>query len=228
MKYTIKEIKQLNRLGQRAVFGQELLECAKSIDNIIAMSGDLGNSSGLDRFKRSIPERFYNVGIAEQNMVGFAAGFSKHGFNVFATSFAPFITMRSCEQVRLNLGYMKENVKIVSIGSGISMGYLGNSHFGLEDISIIRSIPNIDIICPTDPVETAQAVRYLANHEGPVYLRLTGVAGQEGVSTVTSEYVYGKASCVHEGNDALMISYGSILNECLKACKECKSHTALI
>ena len=127
--------------------------------------------------------------------------------------------MRSCEQVRLNLGYMKENVKIVSIGSGISMGSIGNSHFGLEDISIIRSIPNIDIICPTDPVETAQAVRYLANHEGPVYLRLTGVAGQEGVSTVTSEYVYGKASCVHEGNDALMISYGSILNECLKACK---------
>ena len=120
MKYTIKEIKQLNRLGQRAVFGQELLECAKSIDNIIAMSGDLGNSSGLDRFKRSIPERFYNVGIAEQNMVGFAAGFSKHGFNVFATKFCTIYNheklrtstfkFRVYERKRKNSIYWERNI----------------------------------------------------------------------------------------------------------------------
>ena len=145
--------RQWSRIGPRGIYGQSLLEIAKNDKNIFAISADLGNSSGLERFSASIPERFLNIGIAEQNMVGFSSGLSTLGFNVFISSFAPFITMRAGEQVRMNLSYMQSNVKLVSIGSGISMGYLGNSHFGLEDISIINSLPEIPIICPSDCLE---------------------------------------------------------------------------
>ena len=145
--------RQWSRIGPRGVYGQSLLSMAEDNNDIFAISADLGNSSGLDRFKGKFNERFINIGIAEQNMIGFSSGLSTLGFNVFVSSFAPFITMRAGEQVRMNLSYMQSNVKIVAIGSGISMGFLGNSHFGLEDISIIRSLPNIPIISPCDCFE---------------------------------------------------------------------------
>ena len=134
------------RIGPRGIYGQSLLEMAKTYKNIFAISADLGNSSGLDRFKNTFPERYLNIGISEQNMIGFSSGLSTCSFNVFVSSFAPFLTLRGGEQVRMNLSYMQSNVKLIAIGSGISMGYLGNSHFGLEDISIMRSLPNILIV----------------------------------------------------------------------------------
>jgi len=211
---TSNAAKRLSRLGQRAVYGLALLEAAETNSNIVALSGDLGNSSGLDRFRSQFPERYINIGIAEQNMVGFASGMSTLGYNCFASSFAPFITMRSCEQVRLNLGYMQSNVKIVSIGSGISMGYLGNSHFGLEDIAIINSIPNIPIICPADTSQVYEAVRFLSNYSGPAYLRLTGVAGEETVYKDSVNVEIGGSNTINNGEDILVLSYGSTLQRC--------------
>lgn len=163
------KIRQYSRFGQRAVFGLSLLDKAKNNSSVYAISADLGNSSGLDRFAKLLPQQFCNIGIAEQHMVGFAAGLASTGYNCFISSFAPFLTMRCCEQVRLNLGYMNSNVKLVSIGSGVSMGYLGNSHFGLEDISIIRSIPNIPILCPADTTQVYECVDYLSTYNGPAY-----------------------------------------------------------
>ena len=111
-------------MGSRAVFGQAALSAGEKNPNLMMVSGDLGDSSGLARFKNTFPDRFINIGIAEQNMIGVAAGLAKEGHNVFATSFAPFITLRSGEQIRMNLGYMELNVKAVAIGSGISMAFL--------------------------------------------------------------------------------------------------------
>ena len=125
--------RQWSRLGSRGVFGQAILAIAENYPQMIVMSADLGNSSGLDRFKKTYPDQFLNIGIAEQNMIGVASGLAKEGYNVFATSFAPFISMRAAEQIRMNLGYMEMNVKAVAIGSGISMAFLGNSHYGIED-----------------------------------------------------------------------------------------------
>ena len=111
-----------SRIGPRGIYGQSLLEMAKENEKIFAMSADLGNSSGLDRFKKLLPERYLNIGISEQNMIGFSSGLSSCSFNVFVSSFAPFLSLRAGEQVRMNLAYMKSNVKLVAIGSGISMG----------------------------------------------------------------------------------------------------------
>jgi transketolase len=130
-----------SKLGSRATFGQALLSVAEDNPNVLAMSADLGNSSGLKPFIRKYPSKFINVGIAEQNLIGVAAGLAKEGFVPYVTSFAPFLSMRASEQIRMELGYMQFNVKVVALGSGLAMGFLGNSHYGLEDVSVMRAIP---------------------------------------------------------------------------------------
>ena len=209
--------RQWSRIGPRGIYGQALYHFASQNNNIFAISADLGNSSGLDRFKKTFPDRFLNIGIAEQNMIGFSSGLSTCSFNVFASSFAPFITMRSGEQVRMNLSYMKSNVKLVAIGSGISMGFLGNSHFGLEDISIIRSMPNILIINPCDCFEVYKSVEALVNFHGPAYLRLTGAAQNPIVHKEDYDFKIGKVSILKEGNEILFLVYGSTCSPALEA-----------
>ena len=209
--------RQWSRIGPRGIYGQSLLSVAENLEEIFAISADLGNSSGLDRFKNKYNERFINIGIAEQNMIGFSAGLSTLGFNVFVSSFAPFITLRAGEQVRMNLSYMRANVKIVAIGSGISMGFLGNSHFGLEDISIIRSLPNIPIISPCDCFEVYKSVKALSQVNGPAFLRLTGAAPTPVVNVEDYDFVIGKAIELVKGNDILILAHGSVVYNCIKA-----------
>ena len=183
------------------------------------VSGDLGDSSGLSRFKNTYPDRFINVGIAEQNMIGVAAGLAKEGYNVFATSFAPFITLRSGEQIRMNLGYMELNVKAVAIGSGLSMAFLGNSHYGLEDMAIMRSIPNLTIVSPADCAEIVKVVYAAANFRGPMFIRLTGAVGNPPVYTEEYNFEIGKSITLKEGSDITIFSIGSMVYESLEAAK---------
>ena len=211
-----------SRIGPRGIYGQSLLEMAKENEKIFAMSADLGNSSGLDRFKNLLPERYLNIGISEQNMIGFSSGLSSCSFNVFVSSFAPFLSLRAGEQVRMNLAYMKSNVKLVAIGSGISMGYLGNSHFGLEDISIIRSLPNILIVNPCDCFEVFKVIQALSSYDGPAYIRLTGAAGTPIVHHEDYQFKIGKFSLLKEGNEILLITYGSMCSVALKAANHLK------
>ena len=124
LELTATTAKQWSRIGSRGMYGQAILDLAASCPELVVLSADLGNSSGLDRFKKSYPDQFINVGIAEQNLIGVAAGIAKEGFTVFASSFAPFIAMRASEQVRMNMGYMNLNVKAVGIGSCIVIGFL--------------------------------------------------------------------------------------------------------
>ncbi len=219
--------RQWSRIGQRGIYGQSLLSLANDNTNIFAISADLGNSSGLDRFKQSFPERFINIGIAEQNMIGFSSGLSTLGYNVFVSSFAPFITMRACEQVRMNLGYMQSNVKIVAIGSGLSMGFLGNSHFGIEDISIVRSIPNIPIICPCDCFEVYKSLEALSNYQGPAFLRLTGGSPASSIYKEDYEFEIGKSITLKEGKDILILSHGSILSNVIKASEKLEDNYSI-
>ena len=183
------------------------------------LSGGLGDSSGLSRFKNTYPDRFINVGIAEQNMIGVAAGLAKEGYNVFATSFAPFITLRSGEQIRMNLGYMELNVKAVAIGSGLSMAFLGNSHYGLEDMAIMRSIPNLTIVSPADCAEIVKVVHAAANFKGPMFIRLTGAVGNPPVYTEEYNFEIGKSITLKEGSDITIFSIGSMVYESLEAAK---------
>lgn len=206
-----------SRLGSRAVFGLAALSVGEKNQKIMMLSGDLGDSSGLARFKSTFPDRFLNTGIAEQNMIGVAAGLAKEGFNVFATSFAPFLTLRSGEQIRMNLGYMELNVKAVAIGSGVSMAFLGNSHYGLEDIAIMRSIPNLTIVSPADCSEIVKVVHAAADFEGPMYIRLTGAVGNPVVYSEDYNFIFGKSITLKNGEDITIIASGSMVYESLQA-----------
>ena len=209
-----------SRFGPRAMFGQFMLEIAKKNEKLMVLSADLGRSSGLDRFKKEYPDKYLSVGISEQNLIGVAAGLAKEGYKVFVTSFAPFLSMRAIEQVRMNLGYMELPVNLVALGSGVSMGFLGNSHYGLEDISMIRSIPNINISSPADGIELKKILNdYASNNRGPSYTRLTGIPGSPFVYEKDYKYKFNSYVKLKSGKDLLILATGSIVSQALIASK---------
>ncbi len=213
------KIKLWSRMGSRAVFGQAILEASREKRDFFVVSADLCQSSGLVRFRDEFPERFVNVGIAEQNMIGIASGLAKDGTCVFASSFAPFITMRACEQVRMDLGYMQLNVKTVGLGSGLIMAQLGNSHFGIEDASIMRTIPGMTVIEPADGVEIVKAVEALCEYTKPAYLRLTGGPNLPIVHESDIEFAIGKAIHLRTGKDIAIFATGTMVYNALEAAR---------
>ncbi|MEM6589890.1 MAG: transketolase C-terminal domain-containing protein [Pseudomonadota bacterium] len=206
-----------SRIGIRATYGQALSAIAAENPNVLALSADLGRSSGLDRFSKEYPDQFINTGIAEQNMVGVSAGLARMGFDVFASTFAPFASMRASEQVRMNMGYMREPVKLVALGSGLAMGFLGNSHYGLEDVAVMRTIPGLTIISPADCAEIYQVLEACVGFDSPVYIRLTGAVNAPVVYTEPYDYQIGKAIWLRPPQDTVIISAGTTLGHCLKA-----------
>ncbi len=222
-KFNKEQAENWSTMGPRAMFGQFMLNLGKRVKKLMVLSGDLGRSSGLDRFKKKFPEKYLSVGICEQNLIGVASGLSREGFKVFVTSFAPFLSMRASEQIRMNLGYMGHKVNIVALGSGVSMAYLGNSHFGLEDINCIRSIPGINISCPADCAELGKTIYdYALNERGPSYIRLTGIPGRKKTFEKDFKYKFGKLIQLSNGSDALILSHGSVVSECKTAVNNLK------
>ena len=206
-----------SRIGIRAFYGQALSDIAAANPNVMAVSADLGRSSGLDRFSKEYPEQFLNSGIAEQNMVGVSAGLARMGFDVFASTFAPFASMRASEQVRMNMGYMHEPVKLVALGSGLAMGFLGNSHYGLEDLAVMRAIPGLTVISPADCAEVYKTLEACVGFEHPVYIRLTGAVSCPVVYTEDYDFEIGKAVWLREAQKVTVISAGTTVGHCLKA-----------
>ena len=219
LEITPKNAKQWSRFGSRAVFGQAIFSLAETKKNLMVLSADLGGSSGLNRFIKSYPDNYLNVGISEQNMIGMAAGLAREGFIVFATSFAPFLSMRSSEQVRMNMGYMDANVKAVALGSGVAMSFLGNSHYGLEDASIMRSIPNLTVVSPADCGEIVKTVFAAADYEGPMYIRLTGETNNPMVYNEDYNFEIGKAITLREGSEITIIANGTMVYQSLETAK---------
>lgn len=209
------EIKRWSVMGARATFGMGILKLYEEEPDFFVMSADLGSSSGLARFYTKYPEAFVNVGIAEQNLIGVAAGLAKDGTPVFATSFAPFISMRASEQIRMNMGYMHLNIKAVGLGSGLAMNTLGSSHFGLEDIAVMRTIPGMTILCPSDGLQIVKCVEAAKQYDGPVYIRLSG--GSDVIYEEDFEYTIGKSILLKKGGKVAIVATGSIVSQSLQA-----------
>jgi len=206
-------------LGKRGTFGTAFTELAPVDKKVIAMSADFTRSSGLERFCKAYPEKFINVGIAEQNLIGMASGLASEGYNVFVTSFAAFIATRSYEQVKIHCGYMKHNIKVVGLASGFGVQQQGNTHYGLDDICLMRSIPGLTIISPADSTEVVKATEALLKYEGPVYLRLCGEANDPMVYTTDFDFEIGKAITLREGSDVTIVATGTMVAQSLKAAK---------
>jgi transketolase len=209
----------LSKLGHRSAFATAVIELAARLPNLSVFTADMAFLTGLERFKNAHPDKFYNMGIAEQNMIGVAAGMAKEGFVVFATTYATFITMRSYEQIRMNLGYMGFNVKVVGTGAGLAMGMSGNAHYGIEDMALMRALPGMVVVSPCDGMEIIKAVFAAAEHQGPVYLRLAGAMNSPIVHRADYSFEMGKALRLREGRDVTVIATGTMVHESLEAAK---------
>jgi len=213
------EIRLWSTLGPRAVFGQTIFDIAKEREDVVAMTADMASSAGLSRMLKSMPDRVIDCGIAEQGMIGIATGLASMGYKVFTATFAPFQTMRCCEQIRVNAGYMGMPIKMTGLASGMIHGFLGNTHCCIEDISIMKSIPGITIISPADCTEVAKAVRAVVDYDRPVYLRLTGGPGMKPVYTEDYDFRIGHAEQIvsSDDHDMAILASGTMVAESAKA-----------
>ena len=204
-------------LGSCGAFGQAALELPEVDDRVVVLTSDLCVFSGLERFKGKFPDRLYNVGIAEQNMVGVAAGFAREGFIPFATTYAAFASMRCADQVKVNMGYMGLPIKLVGLTAGFAVGSLGATHMSLEDVSVMRAMPNVTVLSPADCTAAVKAVVAAATCPGPVYLRLSGPMPNPIVYKGECPFEVGKANVLRDGTDVTFIATGSMVYQALKA-----------
>jgi len=197
------------RLSDREIYGKTLVSLGTTNKNIVVLGSDLMYSNRTSDFLEKFPERAFNFGVAEQNMMGAAAGFATCGKIVFVSTFAAFASMRACEQVRTDICYPNLNVKIVATHSGLTMGSGGTTHHATEDIAIVRSFANLTVIVPADAIETEKAVRAAVEHEGPVYIRL-GRAAERLVfqNGYPYDFKIGKAITLKSGKDVTLIATG--------------------
>lgn len=193
----------------RNAFIATLLQAAREDPRIWLLTGDLGYSV-LEGFAAEFPDRFLNVGVAEQNMTGIAAGLAMSGKVVFTYSIANFPVVRCLEQIRNDVCYHNLNVKVVAVGGGLAYGSAGYSHFAVEDLAVMRALPNMTVLAPGDPVETRLATRAVITHPGPCYLRL-GKAGEPIVHSFEPPFEIGRALTVREGDDVAMLTTGGVL-----------------
>ena len=205
----------------RAAFGEALIELAAKEPRIVVLDADLSKSTMTAKFAKAYPDRAFNVGIAESNMIGIGAGLALSGKIPFICSFACFVVGRF-ETVRVSVAYTEANVKIVGTHAGIAIGEDGYSQMGLEDIACLRALPNIPIIQPVDEAETKEAVSYAVRHLGPLYLRLTRQA-VEPVSPPGYRFEFGKAVVLKPGDEVTILGTGGVVWNCLEAAKELHS-----
>lgn len=199
----------------RAAFGEALLELAERHDRIVTVDADLSKSTMTANFAKKHPQRAFNVGIAEQNMIGLGAGLAMTGWIPFVCSFACFVVGRF-ETIRMSVAYTNANVKLVGTHAGIAIGEDGYSQMGLEDVACLRALPNIPIVQPADELETKQAVAYAVEHDGPLYLRLTR-QNMEPVCPPQYRFQLGRWRVLRPGQDVTVVGSGGPIANCLQA-----------
>lgn len=205
--------------SQRKEYANALVEVGMARTDVVVLDADLSSSTRTVEFAKKFPERFFNVGIAEQNLMGTAAGLAVSGKTVFASTFAVFATGRCWDQIRQSIAYPNSNVKIVATHAGITVGGDGASHQALEDIGLMCTLPNMCVIVPSDGIEAYKAVKAVAEHNGPCYVRL-GRADVPMVTKVESPFTIGKATVLREGKDVTLVGCGQMVAACMDSAEE--------
>lgn len=210
---------EVKKIATRESYGNAVTELAKVHSDIVVMDADVAESTKTNIFRKAFPERHFDCGIAEQNMMSAAAGMSTCGVVPFVSCFAMFASGRAFEQIRNSIAYPKNNVKICATHAGISVGEDGASHQCCEDIGLMRLLPNMVVMCPADDVEAKAAVRAAYEYQGPVYIRFGRLAVPVFHDEETFEFKIGKGEVIHEGNDITIIANGLLVKEALDAAK---------
>jgi len=200
----------------RDAFAQALLELARADPSVVAVVNDSVGSTKLGNFRREFPDRFFNVGIAEQNQIGVGAGLAYSGMIPFVCGASPFLTARGLEQIKVDAGYGNANLKLVGVSSGLAYGELGPTHHSIEDVAWTRAIANVRVIVPADPIETAQAVRAAHEQSGPVFLRTSRMPVPI-VHRPHYRFRIGQAAVLRDGGDVTIIANGVLVARALEA-----------
>lgn len=206
------------KVATRDAYGEALLELGKKRADVVVLDADLSGSTKTGKFAKAFPERFYNVGVSEQDLIGTASGLSLAGKLPFASTFAVFETGRAWEQIRQTVCYSKLNVKLVATHSGITVGEDGASHQAVEDVALMRVLPNMIVIVPSDGNETSQVINTIADYSGPVYVRL-GRSKVPAVMPDDYKFKIGKAYAFHMGRDANIVAMGIMVSISLEAAR---------
>ena len=213
----------MNKIPNRQVICDTLIEYGKLDRDIVVLTSDSRGSASMVAFAKELPQQLIEVGIAEQNLVGMAAGLAASGKKPYVTSPACFLSMRSAEQVKVDVAYSKTNVKLIGISGGVSYGALGMSHHSLQDIAVMRAIPGIAILLPADRFETKQAIKALLQYEGAVYLRIGRNAVPDVYESEDFDFQLGKAVTMSEGNDITIIATGETVKVAVDSAAELKT-----
>ncbi len=224
LSYTIDDVSSLT---QAEIYGKFLVELGKKDPDVVCLTADLGKSTKVGVFFKEFPERSFNVGIAEQNMIGVAAGLALTGKKPYLSTFACFASMRACEQVRTDLCYPKLNVKIIGTHSGLAMGNGGTTHHATEDLAIMRSFANMTVIVPADGIETAKIIEQSLDHQGPLYMRIGRGFEPPAYDNADYTYEFGKAITMREGSDLTIIACGMCVKQSLEAADRLKAEQGI-
>lgn len=214
----------MNKIPNREIINDVLVKNAATHKEIMVLASDSRGSAKISPFADAFPEQFVEVGIAEQNIVGVAAGLASCGKTAFAFSPASFLSMRSVEQIKVDVAYSNTNVKLIGISGGISYGALGMSHHSLQDIAVIRAIPNMTIILPADRFETQKVIEAMLVTKGPTYIRVGRNPVQDVYDSIDYDYHIGKANILHEGNDITLIACGETVRVALDTAVRLRDH----
>ncbi len=215
------------KLSTAEVYGAVLCELGRKHPEIVGLSADLAKSTKIGTFGDAFPDRFFNVGIAEQNMFGVAAGLARAGFVPFASTFAIFSSMRALDQVHSDVCYPNLNVKIIGTHAGLSFGQAGSTHHCTEDIAIMRAMANLTVVVPADGAETASAIEAAYERNGPVYIRINRGFDQRVYDTPPEEFEIGKAITLRDGTDITLIACGATVWRALQAADILKKEDGL-
>ncbi len=215
---TASTLRTWSRLGQRGTFfAIALPELGAEHEDLRLLTADVGQLSSMARFQEAFPEKFLNVGIAEQNMIGIAAGLAMEGRCVFASTYASFIAVRSLEQVRQHLAHLQCNVKVVGFSAGVMAARSGIAHWATEDLAFMRALPNLTVFSPADALDAYQIARYAAETPGPMYIRLSGGPNCPMVHKEARPFEADKAELLRKGEDAAIFATGLMVKQALDA-----------
>lgn len=218
----VNDLINVERKATREGFGEAMIQLGKNNKNVVVVTADLGESMKVDEFEKMYPERFVQVGVAEQNMMGVAAGLALSGKIPFAVSYAVFNPGRNWDQMRCSVCYTNANVKIIGGHTGVISGPDGATHQALEDIAITRVLPNLMVVVPCDYEQAKKATLAIATYKGPVYLRLTRPK-TACITTATTPFELGKAQVLRSGKDVTIFACGTLVYEALLAAEELKN-----
>ncbi|MFB0919334.1 MAG: transketolase C-terminal domain-containing protein [Oscillospiraceae bacterium] len=216
MNYTVTDSK---KLATAEIYGKTLCELGEKDKRVVALTADLAGSTKIGDFKEKYPDRFFNVGIAEQNLFGIAAGMARSGLIPFISTFSVFASMRATDQLHTDICYQNANVKIIGSHSGTSYGQAGSTHHAIEDIAVVRSIANLKVIVPADGFETANAVRAAHAMDGPVYIRINRGFDMNVYENEDYGFEFGKGVLMNDGSDLTVIANGCCVFQAVQAAR---------